>query len=100
MSVFATKFDPSLEANVLSAYLREKLGRDVKCHKIENAHGRFSSFHISAECNEVAEMYAPELWPAGVFVRRYYEQRKDKQAIATGSLAPVSGTCSTGNAAR
>lgn len=31
VSVFATKFDPSLDANTLSDYLKEKLGREVMC---------------------------------------------------------------------
>lgn len=90
VSVFATKFDPRLEADALSAYLKENLGRDVKCRKIETAHGRFSSFHITAECNEVADMYVPELWPAGVFVRRYYESRRGKGQDTAG-LAPERG---------
>lgn len=73
VSVFATKFDLSLDAATLSDYLKVKLGREVMCRKIESAHSRFSSFQVTAECNEVAEMYDPQLWPAGSFVRRYYE---------------------------
>ncbi|KAK1875847.1 Polycomb protein Sfmbt [Dissostichus eleginoides] len=37
VSVFATKFAPQLEANLLTEYLREKLGRAVTCRKIESA---------------------------------------------------------------
>lgn len=37
---------------------------------------RFSSFKISAECNDVNEMYDPDLWPEGALVRRYYEPRR------------------------
>lgn len=75
VSVFATKFDLSLDAATLSDYLKVKLGREVMCRKIESAHSRFSSFQVTAECNEVPEMYDPQLWPAGSFVRRYYEIR-------------------------
>lgn len=28
------------------------------------------------ECKEVDEMYEPQLWPEGIFVRRFYEARK------------------------
>lgn len=76
VSVFATRFDPCLEADTLSNYLKSKLGRAVECRKIETVHGRFSSFHVTAECKEVAEMYDPDLWPTGSFVRRYYEARQ------------------------
>ncbi|KAJ8415300.1 hypothetical protein AAFF_G00422800 [Aldrovandia affinis] len=69
VSVFATKFDPNVDADTLSDYLKEKLGREVKCRKIETAQSRFSSFCVTAECNDVAEMYDPQLWPAGSFVR-------------------------------
>lgn len=69
VSVFATKFDLSLDAATLSDYLKVKLGREVMCRKIESAHSRFSSFQVTAECND------PQLWPAGSFVRRYYEIR-------------------------
>ncbi|KAL7388196.1 hypothetical protein ABVT39_008672 [Epinephelus coioides] len=41
---------------------------------------RFSSFCVTAECNNVAEMYDPHLWPAGSFVRRYFEPRQPRGA--------------------
>ena len=85
VSVFATKFDLSLEADILGLYLKEKLGREVKCRKIESAQSRFSSFCVTAECNSVEEMYDPDLWPTGCFVRRYYEPRQPRSAAAGGT---------------
>ncbi|KAJ8362080.1 hypothetical protein AAFF_G00398150 [Aldrovandia affinis] len=81
VSVFATKFDLNVDADTLSDYLKEKLGREVKCRKIETAQSRFSSFCVTAECNDVAEMYDPQLWPAGSFVRRFYEPRRPRGAV-------------------
>lgn len=80
VSVCATKFDPNLDANTLSVYLKEKLVREVNCLKIELTRSRFSSFCVTAECNNVAEMYDPQLWPAGSFVRRYFEPRQPRGA--------------------
>lgn len=74
--VFATKFELSVDANTLSDYLKMKLGREVTCRKIETTQSRFNSFCVSAECNDVVELYDPQLWPAGSFVRRYYEPRR------------------------
>lgn len=45
---------------------------------------RYSSFKVTAECNEVTEMYDPALWPEGAFVRRFYQMRKTKPSAGTG----------------
>lgn len=76
VSVFATRFHPALDADVLALHLKDKLGREVMCQRVGSASSRFSSFKVSAECNEVSEMYAPQIWPEGSLVRRYYEPRK------------------------
>ena len=78
--VFATKFDLSVDANTLRDYLKMKLGREVTCKKVETTQSRFNSFCVAAECNDVAELYDPQLWPAGSFVRRYYEPRRPRAA--------------------
>ena len=88
VSVFASKFSPELDAETLSRYLKEKLGREVKCQKIDTVQSRFGSFKVSAECNEVAEMYKPELWPDGALVRRYYEPRRE--CVAGVNTAAIS----------
>ncbi|CAM4574518.1 unnamed protein product [Leuciscus chuanchicus] len=76
VSVFATKFSPDLHAELLSAYLKENLSRDVHCERIETVNTRYSSFKVTVECEDVAMVYNPELWPEGSVVRRYYEPRK------------------------
>ena len=93
MSVFATKFSPDLDIETLTRYMKDKLGRDVTCQKIEIIQSRFSSFKITAECKEVDEMYNPELWPEGTFVRRFYEARKPKSTVGPMSVmnVPVMG---------
>lgn len=78
VSVFATRFSPDLDSGTLADYLKNKLGRDVTCQKLDTAQSRFSSFKIIAECKDVGEMYEPELWPEGIFVRRFYEARKTR----------------------
>ena len=82
VSVFATKFSPDLEAETLSEYLKSKLIKVVTCQKIQNVRSRFGSFKVTAGCNDISEMYTPELWPEGALVRRYYEPR---MASAVGS---------------
>lgn len=79
VNVFATRFSPTLDADTLRGYLSEKLENGiVTCRKIETVHSRYGSFHITAECNNVADIYNPKLWPDGTYVRRYYEARGSK----------------------
>ena len=79
VSVFASRFSPNLDADTLRKYLSEKLcNNSVSCRKIDSSRNRFSSFYITAQCNEVADMYDPQLWPAGTYVRRYYEARRPR----------------------
>ena len=81
MNVFATRFDPELDADTLRDYLKEKLNDTVTCRKIITERSRFGSFHITAECKDVKDMYNPDVWPEGVFVRRYYEPHKPRAAL-------------------
>ena len=89
VSVFATKFAPDLDAETLSLYLKEKLHRDVTCVKIDNDRSRFGSFKVTAECDNIADMYSPELWPEGAFVRRYYEPRKAVAVLSGSNANPI-----------
>uniref|UniRef100_A0A1A8RRE2 Uncharacterized protein n=2 Tax=Nothobranchius rachovii TaxID=451742 RepID=A0A1A8RRE2_9TELE len=44
---------------------------------------------VSAECGEVSDMYDPQLWPAGTYVRRFFEPSKrrfNKTSCAEGEL--------------
>lgn len=97
VSVFATKFALDVDAETLALYLREKLKRDVTCQKIASKRSRFGSFKVTAECNDVGEMYNPELWPEGALVRRYYEPRKPGTVVPNsvdpaGAITAPSGT--------
>ena len=76
VSVFASRFSPDVDSGELTSYLKDKLHRDVTCEKIDSVQKRYNSFKITAECEKVEEMYQPELWPEGIFVRRFYEARK------------------------
>lgn len=76
VSVFASRFSPDVDSEELTCYLKGKLQRDVTCQKIDSVQKRYNSFKITAECAKVEEMYEPELWPEGIFVRRFFEARK------------------------
>ncbi|CAL9685358.1 unnamed protein product [Knipowitschia caucasica] len=91
VSVFASKFSPDLDVKTLSDYLQEQLDREVMCQKIATANSRFSSFKVTAECNEVAEMYKPEIWPVGAYVRRFYEPRSGRAGVSGSNGGTLGG---------
>lgn len=95
VSVFASRFSPDVNSDALTCYLKDKLHRDVACQKIDSVQRRYSSFKITAECENVEEMYDPELWPDGIYVRRFYEARKTVDiktaGVARSSVPTVSG---------
>lgn len=76
VSVFASRFSPDIDAEVLRTHLASKLGHGVLCERIVTVNTRYASFKVSAECKEIGDMYNPELWPEGTYVRRFYEPRK------------------------
>ncbi|KAL7400814.1 hypothetical protein ABVT39_018298 [Epinephelus coioides] len=92
VSVFTTKFSPDLDAEKLSDYLAEQLGREVICQRIVTVSNRYSSFKVCAECNDVSEMCNSDLWPEGSVVTRYYKPRKagEMGASRAGSIRGAS----------
>lgn len=76
VTVFATRFSPNLDADTLCCYVTERLGKPVTCRKIDSTRNRFSAFHITAECNEVEDIYNPQLWRTRIYVCRYFEARR------------------------
>lgn len=45
----------------------------------------------TAEYNEVADMYNPQLWPAGIYVHRYYKARKPRATNGSEACGSVCG---------
>ena len=80
--MFASRFPPGLEPNELTRYLSDTL-IGVTCVKIETEQKRYSSFKVTAICENVSDIYNEKLWPDGVHVRRYFEARKPAGKIAT-----------------
>ncbi|CAL8362863.1 unnamed protein product [Arctogadus glacialis] len=63
--------------------------RTVKTKLIDTAQSRYSSFKVTAECNEVNDMYDPGLWPDGALVRRFYEARKPRSTTGVKAGAVI-----------
>lgn len=92
VSVFASRFSPDVDVEVLRAHLMHKLGHEVSCERIATVNSRYASFKIAAECKDVGDMYNPELWPEGAYVRRYYEPRRAGTVGANFKAATLPST--------
>lgn len=60
VNVFTTRLAPELGVDTLGNFLKEKINYTVTCRKIDAERSRFGSFHISAICKNVEDMYDPE----------------------------------------
>ncbi|CAM4518873.1 unnamed protein product [Leuciscus chuanchicus] len=69
----------------------DQLGREVTCQKITSVNNRFASIKVSTKCNDVVEMYKPEIWLVGAYVRRFYEQRS-RSGVAGANRAGLAVT--------
>ncbi len=79
VNVFATKFTPDLEADVLRDFLKGKLNLEVQCHKIDTQRKWFALFKVTAESEDLNVLDEPCICPSGAFVRKYYEPRRPYQ---------------------
>lgn len=62
----------------------KQAGCKVTCIKIDLAQSQYSSFKVPEESDDVRDVYAPDLWPEGALVWRFYEMHQSKEAVVTG----------------
>lgn len=80
---------------MLASYLRDKLGCEVTCQKLDTVQSWFSSFKATAECKEIAEMHDPKLWPEGAFVWCFYETQGFRRINIGRQLVQLNGSILT-----
>lgn len=59
-------------------------GPDTLPQTTDSEQNRYSSFKVTAECDDVKEMYDPVLWTEGAFVRHFYDVCKNKSGVVPG----------------
>lgn len=91
IKVVKTESAPDLDAGTLSEYLKDKLGCEVICQKTDTVHRQYSSFKVSAKCNEVSEMYNLELWPDTLVLFRHYYEPHNVGVIGSNTAHAAEG---------
>ena len=46
----------------------------TKCTQLTTKHDSYASYKVEVMCDNVAELYNPEKWPTGVYLRKFFRQ--------------------------
>jgi len=76
MKVFVTRLHSDTSTEGLENYLKEDCDINAKCTKLKTRFDTYSSFKVEAQCLPGFDFLNPEIWPAGTFVKRFYEKRQ------------------------
>ena len=58
--------------NTMCAYTQDTHHLSSKCVKLDTKHQSYASFKVEVTCDNIPDMYDPEKWRVGAYVRRYY----------------------------
>ena len=72
--VFVTRLDPSTSPEELESFMMDSHKLAAKCTQLTTKHDSYASYKVEVMCDNVAELYNPEKWPAGVYLRKFFRQ--------------------------
>ena len=75
-SIFVTGFCPDTEATAVKNYVQDKTDLVVTCDKLESRYDTYSSFHITAMCEDPEVLLNGNIWPDGIRFRWFREPRR------------------------
>ena len=79
LSVFISRLDPTESIDELSLYIyiyiKSVHSVDAKCKKLKTKHDNYASFKIDVVCNNASKFFNPENWPAGVYLRKFFNPK-------------------------
>ena len=84
-NVFASRFDPGVEANALKTYLEGKLNFTIDtCEKLQSRYPQsYSSFNITSKCEDPSVFMSSDLWPEDSYVRWFRPKKATPGRLAT-----------------
>ena len=72
VAVFVSRLLPETTAEEMEAFVQDTHHMSSKCVKPDTKHQSYASFKVEVTCDNIPDMYDPEKWPVGAYVRRYY----------------------------
>ena len=77
--VFVSRLSPSVTEEEVIRYVKSVHNLTAKCVKLNTRYDNYTSFKVEANCKSVDEFYAPENWPAGVYVRKFFNPKNQHE---------------------
>ena len=76
-SIFVSRLDPALDPKVLEAHVERSVGFTVTAEKLKTRYNTYSSYHITALCDDPKKLLSADLWPVNALVRWFYNKRSE-----------------------
>ena len=81
----------------IEGWLKRKLNIEYQCVEIPTKATYYKCFNINAICDDPEFFYSPDVWPDGIFVRKFYFQRENKGQRKVGHIPDLNNDTSSPN---
>ena len=71
-AVFVSRLDPDTTEDDMERYVRETHNLKSTCSKLRSKHDSYASFKVEVFCQNLSDFYSPDKWPAGIYLRRFF----------------------------
>ena len=75
-NVFATRFDPDTTEEEVKTHLVDVLKIEVNVEQCKSKYDTYTSFHITAQCEDPSVFMNPDIWPEDTYVRWWRTPRQ------------------------
>ena len=76
ISIFASRLDPSVSCDALSAYINDVHSINANCEQLITKYNTYASFKVDVTCNDMSTFLHPDKWPQGVYLRKFFNNKK------------------------
>ena len=73
--IFVYRVDQSTTVDQIQSHISENGIAPVSCVCVSNPDAKFKSFKISVPVSQCNTMFNPDIWPAGIRVRKFYHPK-------------------------
>ena len=71
-AVFVSRLDPDTTEDDMERYVRETHNLKSTCSQLRSKHDSYASFKVEVFCQNLSDFYSPDKWPAGIYLRRFF----------------------------
>ena len=76
LGVFLSRLDPETTEEMVKDHISRCSDLKVEVKKIVTKYDTYSSFFIGTDYKHVKNLLAPDIWPQGALIKRYYESKQ------------------------